>query len=490
MLVELGLVEQRYGAVREVLEDGASVTEVAHRYGVVRQTVHEWLTRYGAGGLAGLTNRSTKPERCPHQMPADTEARVVQLRITHPEWGARRIRWALGREGSPLPSLSAIYRALVRHQLIEPHRRRRKREDYKRWERERSMELWQMDVVGRIRLADGSYVYAVTGIDDHSRFCVCAKLVRRATSGEVCSALLEALAKHGLPEQILTDNGKVFTGRFSTTKTPVRFDRICHENGIHHLLTAPYSPTTTGKVERLHKTMRREHFSKNCFATIEEAQAALDKWVDEYNMERPHQSIGDAPPGDRFLRGRYQVAPVETQTEKTADPELPSRPTGVLRSVDAEGVISVARCRYRIGRAFMGESVEVIARSGLLEIFHRGVLVASHRQKKAQPDTPIEIRQVRLSAPRKSTTGQVVRRIADSHGQVSFAGTIYRVGRAYSGRNIDVCLVAGSVQCSVDGIVVRVHPARHDPTKEYGALAQPKGRGHYNWPSKRDASAG
>ena len=82
-----------------------------------------------------------------------------------------------------------------------------------------------------------------------------------------------------LPEAILTDNGKVFTGRFGLAKGPVLFDRICHDNGIRHLLTAPYSPTTTGKIERLHKTMRTELFNTATFGTLEEAQGALDTWV-------------------------------------------------------------------------------------------------------------------------------------------------------------------------------------------------------------------
>jgi transposase InsO family protein len=65
-----------------------------------------------------------------------------------------------------------------------------------------------------------------------------------------------------VPQQILTDNGKVFTGRFGRGPGPVMFDRICTDNGIRHLLTAPYSPTTTGEVERLHKTMRAEFFTR------------------------------------------------------------------------------------------------------------------------------------------------------------------------------------------------------------------------------------
>ena len=117
--------------------------------------------------------------------------------------------------------------------------------------------------------------------------------------GRCVAALQQALSAHGVPEQILTDNGKVFTARFGPGPGPVMFDRICVENGIRHLLTAPYSPTTTGKVERLHKTMRAEFFTEHEreFARLAELQAALDAWVVDYNTERPHQSLGRLPAG-------------------------------------------------------------------------------------------------------------------------------------------------------------------------------------------------
>ena len=98
MLVELGLVEQRYQAVLEVL-NGATVTEVARRYGVTRQTVHLWLRRYGREGLQGLVDRSSKPLSCPHQTPAEIELRITELRRAHPSWGPRTIGYHLGKEG-------------------------------------------------------------------------------------------------------------------------------------------------------------------------------------------------------------------------------------------------------------------------------------------------------------------------------------------------------------------------------------------------------
>ena len=136
-----------------------------------------------------------------------------------------------------------------------------------------------MDIVGGVQLVDGSEAKIVSGIDDHSRFVICARVVARATARPVCDALEAAMAAHGVPEAVLTDNGKVFTARFGPGPGPVRFDRICTDNGIDHLLTAPRSPTTTGKVERWHKTLRREFLDGKVFASIEDAQAQLDAWV-------------------------------------------------------------------------------------------------------------------------------------------------------------------------------------------------------------------
>jgi len=300
MLLELSVVEQRYLAVREALDTGATITDIATRYGVDRRTVHRWLVRYAAGGLGALADRSSKPDRCPHQIPPEVEARIIALRRAHPGWGPRTILAKLRRELEQPPSRSSIYRCLVRQQLIAPKPRRRRMKDFRRWERSRPMELWQMDVMGGVRLTDGTQLSAITGIDDHSRFCVIAKLVHRATARPVCEALLEALSRHGSPEQILTDNGKVFTGKLARKPATVAFDRICLNNGIRHLLTAPDSPTTTGKIERLHKTMRKELFAGRRFTTIEQAQLELDAWVAHYNGEREHQAIGDVPPIRRF----------------------------------------------------------------------------------------------------------------------------------------------------------------------------------------------
>ena len=473
MLIELSMVEQRFLAVREVLDSGATITQVAAQYGVDRRTVHRWLTRYANGGLEALAERSSRPDTSPNQMDPRIEARLVMMRRQHSGWGPRTLRTKLVNEyGLRAPSRSAIYRALVRHQLIVPAPRRRRAQDYKSWERTRSMELWQMDVVGRIYLTNGTPISCVTGIDDHSRYCVSAQLVTRATARPVCDALLLALQRYGPPEEILTDNGKVFTGKRAVKPATVLFDRICLNNGIKHRLTAPFHPTTTGKVERLHRTMREEFFNDHRFDTIEETQVALDQWVVTYNTQREHQSLGDTVPLRRFelARAREHVEIVDGDVEH--DSVLPTRKS-LTRVVDEKGRVAVLTFRYHVGRVYAGERVQVSSDDGLLYVHHREVLIATHARRHLVENDVAFLAQPRATAP---TKGDEVIRKVDPTGAVSFAGTNYRVGNAYRGRLAGVRIVGDTVQITVDGVLIRTHRSRHDASKEFSAFAQPNGK--------------
>jgi transposase InsO family protein len=479
VLVELGVVEQRRAAVLAVLNDGDTVVEVARRFGVTRQTVHRWLRQYAARGLAGLVDQSPRPDSCPHQMPPEVEALIVELRREHPSWGPRTLLFQLEARGvDPLPGRSSVYRCLVRHGLIEPKTRRRKKADYKRWERARAMELWQMDVVGGVMLADGWKASIVSGIDDHSRFIISAHVVRRATARPVCDALAKAMRAHGVPREILTDNGKVFTGRFGPAKGEVLFDRICRENGIKHILTSPGSPTPTGKVERWHKTLRRDFLDGKVFASIDDGQAQVDGWVREYNFDRRHQGIGDVVPWERFRLAGEDHAPERVDVCA----ETPS----TTRKVGRSGKISFASELYKVGVWLDGETVHVTVEDGLVQISHRGVLVATHAQRHRPAKEPQALRRKAREAkprPRQPTVGQTVTRKVDSSGGISFAAATYKVGKHHARRQVQVAIVGDTVEISAGGEILRVHPIKHDRSREHGAFANAGGR-----PSRSNAA--
>lgn len=366
MLVELSVVEQRYQAVLAVIRDGVPVVEVARRFDVSRQAVHRWLRWYEQQGLGGLADRSHRPPRCSHQMDAAVEVWVLEARRRNPGWGPRRLVHEAVRAGvSPVPSRSGVYRLLKRHNLIDPNARKRRSRKFKRWERGTAMELWQLDIVGGMSLANGREVKILTGIDDHSRFVVCAGVMSRATSKAVCEHFAAAMRRYGVPAEVLTDNGKQFTGRFGPKDVEVLFDRICRENGIDHLLTAVRSPTTTGKVERFHKTLREEFMSGRVFDSLAHAQTELDAWVASYNQDRPHSSIGMVYPVDRFTAAAQQSRSADTsalQSARVGD-------DWVTRTVAANGLVSIAWQQISCGKYRAGRQVDVHVTATTIEIW-------------------------------------------------------------------------------------------------------------------------
>jgi transposase len=214
------LVEHRYRAVMEVL-DGSPASEVAVRYGVSRQSVYSWKARHAAAGVDGLRESSRRPRTSPARLTAETEALVCELRRAHPRWGARRIAFEVAQRGVPggPPSRATVHRVLVRNAMVTPQAQQHKRK-YRRWARETPMALWQLDLVGGIYLADGRECKVLSGIDDHSRYVVCAAVLAVPSARAVADAFAAAMRQYGVPAEVLTDNGKQFTGRSPNRARP------------------------------------------------------------------------------------------------------------------------------------------------------------------------------------------------------------------------------------------------------------------------------
>jgi transposase InsO family protein len=486
MLRELNVVEQRYQAVLEVL-DGTPVTEVALRFGVARQTVHRWVARYRESGLDGLADRSHAPRAHPWQVSADVEAVICDLRAAHRSWGPRRLVFELVRRGHPGVSRSTVYRVLVRHHLIEPVSRRRRRDSYRRWERSAAMELWQMDVTASLFLADGRECKVITGIDDHSRFCVIATVVARATARAVCLAFTTAMSDYGIPCEVLSDNGKQFTGRFGKPRpAEVLFERICRENGITQRLTRPRSPTTTGKIERLHQTLQLELLNvRGPFASIEDAQAAVDAWRKDYNTRRPHQSLAMAFPAARFTAAAGDTIGLRVPAELTRQPppSLPAPGPGPFgpaadpagqdagnsgqdraveldREVPPSGNLWVAGQQIWLGPAMTGRTVRIWA--GLSQVH---VLLGGHRIKTLP--SRLDARDLaRLSAagaqpagppPLLPASGDVIEvdRTVNASGNVSLGDRIVSAGLPLAGHRVTLRLEGPVVHILAGGVLAR-----------------------------------
>jgi transposase InsO family protein len=478
VLVELSVMEQRYHAVMEVLTTNLGVTEVARRYGVSRQSVHTWVRRYQEGGLEALADRSHRPNNSPRRLPAEQESDIVELRLAHPRWGPRRIAHELGRAGRPVPARSTVYRVLVRRGLLLPVERRRSRRDYVRFERSAPMELWQMDITGKVFLDDGTELKLVTGIDDHSRYCVLAKVVRRQTGRAVVEAFCEAMAAYGVPDEVLTDNGTQFTGRFLRPRpAEVAFERVCREQGITLLHGLPFHPTTTGKVERIHQTIQQEClFGEGPFESEQIAQEEIDARREEYNTNRPHQSLDMASPAERFVaRAPVEIIPfpsvvtgpsVDDLEEPEVDTEamlacehdgpvlgheppvsVPSRLEAVEleRIGPASGNISILHQQIWLGTSLAGVTVTIWAGTSSIHVLVGGEV------RKTVPSklTSIDLRRLlnaggRLAGPPPRSSAVVgmaamyhpieLERVVNAIGHVSIANHCRRSSNSLVGR--------------------------------------------------------
>jgi transposase InsO family protein len=300
------------------------------------------------------------------------EATICEIRRMHPGWGPRRIEHQLAKLGlAGVPSRSSTYRCLRRHGLIELRRRRKRRDEFRRFQRERPMQMWQMDVMGGVFLQDDTELKVVTGVDDHSRFCVAAGLVRRATAKAVCEVFAASLRRYGIPDEILTDNAKVFTGRFGPHPVEVLFDRICRENGIAHRHTGVRSPTTTGKIERFHQSPRKEFLADRAFDSTQSAQSELDAWVEDYNTRRPHQALEMATPAERF-----RLTPLATDASSIPVDDRGDQPgQWVLRRVASNGLVSVDNQMFSVGNAYKAHLVDVFVDDTVIQVWHQNHLI-------------------------------------------------------------------------------------------------------------------
>jgi hypothetical protein len=197
----------------------------------------------------------------------------------------------------------------------------------------------------------------------------------------VCQVLTETLSRYGIPDEILTDNGKVFTGRFGPQPVEVLFDRICRENGISHRHTAVRSPTTTGKIERFHQSLRKEFLADRTFASLEDAQAELDRWVTDYNTQRPHQALDMATPAQRF--GLRPLA--KDQTSVAVDVAEDHAGQWVLRRVASNGVVSVDNQMFSVGNAFKAALVDVFVDPTTIQVWSKNHLIKTVARVRSGP---------------------------------------------------------------------------------------------------------
>ena len=311
--------------------------QVAAEYGVSRSWIYELLARYRAEGETAFVPRSRAPHASPQATPPQTVQLVVELRKKLAEAGldagADTIGWHLHHHHRTVLSRSTINRILTRAGAVVPEPAKRPRSSYIRFEAEQPNETWQSDFTHyRLTRPDGTPgtdTEIITWLDDHSRYALHISAHHRITGPIVHTTFTETVARHGYPASTLTDNGMVYTTRFAGGKGGrSKLEAELRRRNIRQKNSRPNHPTTCGKVERFQQTMKNWlRAQPHQPATINQLQALLEQFQDEYNQRRPHRSLPTGPPPRPSTpparkRSRPPTAPPTPMTGSA-----PTRPT-------------------------------------------------------------------------------------------------------------------------------------------------------------------
>jgi len=353
--------------ITAVVLEGRPKSAVARDYGVSRRWVQILVARYLAEGEAAFEPRSRRPHSSPGRISQATEDAIVALRKELAEAGldagADTIAWHLRQQAGRAPSTATIWRILSRRGFVTPQPHKRPRSSWHRFQADLPNELWQADIT-HWPLADGSDAEILNTLDDHSRLLAGSTARRIFKAADVVADLRLAMARHGRPEKMLTDNGAVFTGLYRG-RGWVALERELTALGIALSHCRPCHPQTCGKVGRLHQTLKKWLARQAPAATVAGLQAQLDAFTAYYNTQRPHRAIGRRTP----------------QTAWNARPRaIPAR-RGIRISehfrvrrdrVDADGKLTLrhnSRLHHiGIGRRWSGTKVLILARDLELRI--------------------------------------------------------------------------------------------------------------------------
>jgi transposase InsO family protein len=352
---------------------------------ISRQTFYKWRRRFGVDGLAGLQERSRRPNSSPGQTPAAVEEAVLrkrkQLLEQGRDHGPQSIVWALQRDETPVPSPSTVWRILTRHGLIVAAPQKRPKSATKRFCFTRPNECWQSDWTGW-SLADGAPVAIAGTLDDHSRYLPALQAdTGQGTAELVWSVMLAGITECGVPAMSLTDNGMVYTGRLHAFESA--FEVNLRALGTRTINSTPSHPQTCGKIERFWTTLKKWLRARPTPAALDELNALLDQFRDFYNHQRPHRALRGATPGEAFTA---------TEKARPADRPLPA-PVFVSRHTVGEtsGKLHVAPYRVNVGLRWAGHSCDVVRQGDYIAIFSGTTLIralTADPTRNYQPSAP------------------------------------------------------------------------------------------------------
>lgn len=337
----------------EKAEAGVPVAVLCREAGISRETFYVWRRRWAAGGAAGLAPRSRRPHSSPGQLDAGLEELIVALAKQRPRYGPDKIRALLGRElagtGARVPAKSTVQRVLLRRGVArEPRPRAPARDSWQFFRRAHPNELWQIDATAHL-LANGRLFWVIDVLDDHSRYLVAARVTATATGELAWRTLAGAVAEHGMPAELLSDNGLIFTGRGLGRE--VTFERQARAAGIRLTHGRAYHPQTQGKIERQHRT-QNDWVTDHRPASLARAQHELDAYRHDYNHLRPHQALDQQTPASAYASGTPVILPLTDLEPADTFP-----PRCLMRKVSPAGTVSYNRTQLNIGGRFAGLTI-------------------------------------------------------------------------------------------------------------------------------------
>ncbi|GAA3367356.1 IS481-like element ISMsm9 family transposase [Streptomyces sannanensis] len=304
----------RLRLARCVVDEGWTLRRAAERFQVSPTTAQRWAGRYLELGEAGMTDRSSRPQRSPRRTPTRTERRIIKVRVLR-RWGPARIAYLLGLNPA------TVHRVLTRYGLARlTHLDRATGRVIRRYERERPGELVHVDIKKLGNIPDGGghktlgrqagrktrsgvgYSYLHNAVDDHSRLAYSEILgdEKKETAVGFWQRAHAFFAQAGITvERVLTDNGSCYKSHL--------WRNCLTEQGISHKRTRPYRPQTNGKVERFNRTLLDEWAYAQPYRSETERREAYPAWLHTYNHHRGHTALKGQPPASRVpnLTGQY-----------------------------------------------------------------------------------------------------------------------------------------------------------------------------------------
>lgn len=298
------VMDQRKAFIIAASEEGANISKLCREFGISRKTGHKWINRAEMG--LPLCDQSRRPHQQPSKTADEVEQKIIQMRLAHPAWGGKTIRAALEAAGvEGLPSDKTCCNIIKRNGLIDPAESA-KHTAFQRFEKEHCNEMWQTDFKGDFLLGNGVRCYPLTILDDHSRFSI--RIEPKTSATGVKESFIQAFREYGLPNSVLSDNGAQFAGAHRGIS---QFERFLMDLDILPIHGRPIHPQTQGKIERFHRTLKKEALRVTP-ANMEEARIRLKNWRWVYNEVRPHHSLDLKTPASIYepsTRSYYEPKP-------------------------------------------------------------------------------------------------------------------------------------------------------------------------------------